>query len=81
MDTYVQGYQFWTQADKTGHFMIKNVMPGDYNLFAWLPGFIGDYKYNKIITITPGTIFCSFFLLGLVKPQISTLSKSLALYS
>ncbi|KAF7809411.1 putative rhamnogalacturonate lyase B isoform X1 [Senna tora] len=49
-----KGYQFWTQADKKGYFLIQNVVPGDYNLFAWLPGFIGDYIYNATITITPG---------------------------
>lgn len=54
-----QGYQFWTQADKKGYFVINNVVPGDYNLFAWVPGFIGDYRYNATITITPGTRFTS----------------------
>ncbi|XP_028754581.1 probable rhamnogalacturonate lyase B [Neltuma alba] len=51
--TESKGYQFWTQADKEGYFAIKNVIPGKYNLFAWVPGFIGDYKYNTTITITP----------------------------
>ncbi|KAL9245597.1 hypothetical protein vseg_019228 [Gypsophila vaccaria] len=50
----VKGYQFWTQTDAEGKFQIKNVRAGDYNLFAWVPGFIGDYKYSQIITITPG---------------------------
>ncbi|XP_054808091.1 probable rhamnogalacturonate lyase B isoform X2 [Prosopis cineraria] len=49
-----KGYQFWTKADMEGYFVIKNVIPGKYNLFAWVPGFIGDYKYNATITITPG---------------------------
>ncbi|WCJ32019.1 Rhamnogalacturonate lyase family protein [Euphorbia peplus] len=44
-------YQFWTQADFNGNFLIKNVLPGTYNLFAWVPGFIGDYKYEPIINI------------------------------
>ncbi|KAK4261416.1 hypothetical protein QN277_004417 [Acacia crassicarpa] len=51
-----KGYQFWTQASKEGYFVIKNVVPGDYNLFAWVPGFIGDYRYNATITITPGRV-------------------------
>ncbi|KAL1365474.1 hypothetical protein AAHE18_03G290900 [Arachis hypogaea] len=51
-----KGYQFWTQADSKGYFAIKNVVPGDYNLYAWVPGFIGDYKYNSTITITPGGV-------------------------
>ncbi|PON32376.1 Rhamnogalacturonate lyase [Parasponia andersonii] len=48
-----KGYQFWTQTDKRGYFSIKNVRPGNYSLYAWAPGIIGDYKYNEIITIEP----------------------------
>ncbi|XP_019422979.1 PREDICTED: probable rhamnogalacturonate lyase C [Lupinus angustifolius] len=49
-----KGYQFWTRADQVGNFAIKNIVPGVYNLYAWVPGFIGDYKYNATITIKPG---------------------------
>ncbi|KAG4992166.1 hypothetical protein JHK87_025623 [Glycine soja] len=49
-----KGYQFWIQADKAGHFLIKNIVPGDYNLYAWVPGFIGDYRYKTKITIERG---------------------------
>jgi rhamnogalacturonan endolyase len=34
--------------------VIKNVRPGDYNLYAWVPGVIGDYKNDTSITIKPG---------------------------
>ncbi|KAF1871983.1 hypothetical protein Lal_00012202 [Lupinus albus] len=51
-----KGYQFWTRTDKKGHFEIKNVVPGIYNLYAWVPGFIGDYKYNTTIFITQGGV-------------------------
>lgn len=37
-------------------------MPGDYNLYAWVPGFIGDYRYNVTITIPKGRIFFPIFL-------------------
>ncbi|KAG2694408.1 hypothetical protein I3760_08G142500 [Carya illinoinensis] len=50
-----KGYQFWSQADELGYFVIKNVRPGDYNLYAWVPGFIGDYKNDTQITIIPGS--------------------------
>ncbi|CAA2974357.1 Rhamnogalacturonate lyase [Olea europaea subsp. europaea] len=40
------GYQFWTQADDRGYFIIKGVRAGNYSLYAWVPGFIGDYKNN-----------------------------------
>lgn len=47
-------YQFWTKADETGHFSINNIRTGDYNLYAWVPGFIGDYRNDVLVTITPG---------------------------
>ncbi|XP_059435407.1 rhamnogalacturonate lyase B-like [Corylus avellana] len=49
-----KGYQFWTQADEQGRFIIKNILPGNYNLYAWVPGFIGDYKNDSKITVSPG---------------------------
>ncbi|XP_043708193.1 probable rhamnogalacturonate lyase B [Telopea speciosissima] len=50
-----KGYQFWTRADSDGSFLINDVRPGDYNLYGWMPGFIGDYKYDVNITINPGS--------------------------
>ncbi|CAL9073997.1 unnamed protein product, partial [Musa textilis] len=48
-----KGYQFWVRADVEGNFFIKNVRTGVYNLYAWVPGFIGDYRSSVNITITP----------------------------
>ncbi|KAB1200354.1 Rhamnogalacturonate lyase [Morella rubra] len=50
-----KGYQFWTQADDQGRFVIENVRPGDYNLYAWVPGVVGDYRYKTKITVKPGS--------------------------
>lgn len=47
-------YQFWTTADEQGYFSINNVRTGDYYLYAWAPGFVGDYRNEALITITPG---------------------------
>ncbi|KDO81266.1 hypothetical protein CISIN_1g042458mg [Citrus sinensis] len=47
-------YQFWTSADEDGYFSITAVRAGDYNLYAWVPGFIGDYRYDVVVNITPG---------------------------
>ncbi|XP_071715327.1 uncharacterized protein [Rutidosis leptorrhynchoides] len=49
-----KGYQFWTTTDKEGHFSINNIIVGTYNVYAWVPGFIGDYKSPSTINITPG---------------------------
>ncbi|KAK2376205.1 Rhamnogalacturonate lyase family protein [Trifolium repens] len=49
-----KGYQFWTKADEEGYFSINNIRSGDYNLYAWVPGFIGEYWNNEVLKITPG---------------------------
>lgn len=51
---YFQGYQFWTRADTDGFFTIDHIRTDEYNLYAWVPGFIGDYKYDVNITVTEG---------------------------
>ncbi|KAJ4963183.1 hypothetical protein NE237_023122 [Protea cynaroides] len=50
-----KGYQFWTRANSEGFFSINGVRPGNYNLYGWVPGFLGDYKYGLNVTITPGS--------------------------
>ncbi|RZC87186.1 hypothetical protein C5167_042117 [Papaver somniferum] len=50
-----KGYQFWTIADDEGSFCTSNILPGEYNLFAWIPGFIGDYRYSSNLMIEPGS--------------------------
>lgn len=52
-----QGYQFWTRADEDGNFTIDNIRTGEYNIYAWVPGFIGDYKYDVVVNITEGFSF------------------------
>lgn len=41
-------------TDSNGKFTIKNVIPGIYALHGWVPGFIGDYLDQKLVTITAG---------------------------
>ncbi|XVF36559.1 hypothetical protein REPUB_Repub19eG0068000 [Reevesia pubescens] len=50
----VKGYQFWTRADEDGNFTIDNIRTGGYNIYAWVPGFIGDYRYDVVVNITEG---------------------------
>ncbi|CAN1766490.1 Rhamnogalacturonate lyase [Linum perenne] len=47
-------YQFWTEVDEDGTFVIENVIAGQYNLYGFVPNFIGEYKYDALIDITPG---------------------------
>lgn len=56
-----QNYQFWAEADDDGYFSISNIHAGNYNVYAWVPGFIGDYKYDVIISITEGIQFINQF--------------------
>jgi len=50
-----KGYQFWTEADGDGCFSIKHIQAGVYDLYGWVPGVVGDYKYeNGPIHIQPG---------------------------
>ena len=51
----MHGYQFWTLTDKNGDFVIKNVRPGDYNLFAYAKaGEVTDMLEQDDITVTTG---------------------------
>lgn len=47
------------QTDSNGYFTIKNVIPGVYGLHGWVPGFIGDYLDDALVTISAGW-FISF---------------------
>ena len=55
-----QGYQFWTTTDEDGYYSISDIRPGDYNLYAWVPGFIGDYTFHDNISVTAG-IYLSIY--------------------
>ncbi|KAF3327218.1 putative rhamnogalacturonate lyase B isoform X1 [Carex littledalei] len=59
-----KGYQFWTRADANGYFTINNIIPGNYSLYAWVPGIVGDFMHNVAISITTGKILCSKIDLG-----------------
>ncbi|KAK6130747.1 hypothetical protein DH2020_035505 [Rehmannia glutinosa] len=48
-----KGYQFWTRTDEQGYFSINNIRTGEYNIYAWIPGFIGDFRHDELISIIP----------------------------
>jgi len=37
-------YQYWARADATGHFTIPNARPGNYTLYAFTDGVLGDFS-------------------------------------
>lgn len=52
---YFQHYQFWTQTDEHGYFIIKGVIPGSYHLHAWVPGVMGNYMYEAPVSVAAGS--------------------------
>lgn len=51
----MHGYQFWTLTDANGDFELKNVRPGDYNLFAYAKaGEVTDMLEQDDITVSAG---------------------------
>ena len=55
--TESKGYQFWTRAASDGTFSIDNVREGVYDLYAFVPGILGDYSYSSPLTIAPGLCY------------------------
>ena len=41
-------YQYWTKADTDGSFIIEDVRPGTYTLYAFTKGAVGEYSKDKI---------------------------------
>ena len=51
----VHGYQFWTTTDENGDFVIKNVRPGNYFLYAYAQaGDVTDMLQVNDIMVTEG---------------------------
>ena len=47
-----RGYIFTTRADAKGFFIIKNIRPGRYSLYAYTDGVTGEFVKNKIEIIS-----------------------------
>ncbi|KAL6518612.1 hypothetical protein OROGR_019114 [Orobanche gracilis] len=74
-----KGYQFWTQSDVMGYFVITGIRPGNYSLYAWVPGFIGEYNSEFEINVLPDLRILTIFLHNLdsiVLPENFQGSKS-----
>ena len=48
------GYQYWVRVAPDGSFTIPSVRPGNYTLYAFTEGAVGEFA-KKDVTITPGT--------------------------
>lgn len=46
--SWSNGYQYWVQADASGHFTLSNVRPGTYTLSAYVTGETGEYTRTKV---------------------------------
>lgn len=49
------GYEFWTRADADGRFTLPKVRPGDYALYASVPGVVGELKIDRVHVTAGGT--------------------------
>jgi rhamnogalacturonan endolyase len=49
------GYEFWTRADGNGRFTIPKVRPGEYALYASVPGVVGELKIPSVKVTAGGT--------------------------
>ncbi len=49
-------YQYWTRADATGAFTIRNARPGKYVLYAFNNGILGDYSHADVTVIAGQTL-------------------------
>ena len=47
------GYQYWVHADANGHFVIPNIRPGSYTLYAFADGEMGEFRHDGV-TVTKG---------------------------
>jgi len=48
-------YIFWTQASAGGRFIIRNVRPGTYTLYAHVPGVLDEYQLHTV-TVEAGAV-------------------------
>jgi rhamnogalacturonan endolyase len=50
-----RGYQFWTQADQRGRFVVPKVRPGRYTLYAIATGAFGPFSQDGVKVIAGRT--------------------------
>jgi len=58
-----KNYNFWSQLDSTGNFLIENIIAGTYDLYVWIPNQFPTGKVsNVVITANQVTTLSSIAL-------------------
>lgn len=50
-----KGYQYWVNTDANGNFTIPAVRPGNYTLYAFTDGAVGEFSKTNISVTSSGT--------------------------
>lgn len=48
-------YQYWVHPDAAGNFVIPNVRPGTFTLFAFTPGAVGEFSLTNVTVSAAAT--------------------------
>ncbi len=48
-------YQYWVHADSNGNFTIPHVRPGNYTLYAWTVGAVGEFTRANVTVTAAAT--------------------------
>ena len=81
-----KGFQFWAKTDQHGAFGIPNVRAGEYAMYAFVPGVLGEYRLDGITveagrTSDIGTLLWKAERPGKTLWQIGTADRSAAEYN
>lgn len=50
-----RNYQYWVKTDASGNFVLDDVRPGTYSLFAWGPGEVGQFRKDSVAVAPSST--------------------------
>ncbi len=81
-----KGYQFWAKTDQHGVFRIPKARAGEYTLYAFVPGMLGEFRHDGITvkagrTTDTGTLLWPAKRPGRTLWQIGTADRTAAEYN
>lgn len=50
-------YQYWVKTDSNGNFVIPNVRPGNYTIYSFVTGVVGEYSQSGVVVSAGTTTF------------------------